>query len=231
MRLADNSLVPDWFTPYDAWVLGRLRTGLALQAELSEASAQFHPVALRLFSAPLSDRLAIADEWLRDRPDAEAIRRAVIDTDPTQPRPPDAGPGRPTTRRPSWPGWTAPPTSSPWSSNGSGRAGCRWGCSPCSRATPSWANPTSRWPWRRPSRGAPMPCGDVPDGPASVIIMSAEDDASRTIVPRLIAAGADLSKVHILRSVSLGDGVEARRAWRPTSAPSRPPPPAWAIAG
>ena len=58
------------------------------------------------------------------------------------------------------------------------------------------------------SRGAPMPFGDVPDGPASVVIMSAEDDPARTIVPRLNAAGADLSKIHTLRSVIQADGTE-----------------------
>jgi hypothetical protein len=59
------------------------------------------------------------------------------------------------------------------------------------------------------SRGAPMPDGDPPEGPGSVILMSAEDDPARTIVPRLIAAGADLARVHILESVILADGSEA----------------------
>ena len=39
--------------------------------------------------------------------------------------------------------------------------------------------------------------------------MSAEDDPSRTIIPRLKAAGADLSRVHILESVVLEGGREA----------------------
>jgi len=39
----------------------------------------------------------------------------------------------------------------------------------------------------------------APDG--SVIMLSAEDDAADTIVPRLLAAGADLDRVHILKSV------------------------------
>ena len=38
--------------------------------------------------------------------------------------------------------------------------------------------------------------------------MSAEDDPARTIVPRLTAAGADLTKVHILESVILANGSE-----------------------
>lgn len=40
--------------------------------------------------------------------------------------------------------------------------------------------------------------GDM-SGPADVIIASAEDAASYTLVPRLIAAGADLTRVHIVR--------------------------------
>ena len=39
--------------------------------------------------------------------------------------------------------------------------------------------------------------------------MSAEDDPSRTIIPRLKAAGADLSRVHILESVVVAGGGEA----------------------
>lgn len=52
----------------------------------------------------------------------------------------------------------------------------------------------------RVTTGTPMPVtGDVVKG--SVLILSAEDDAADTIVPRLLAAKADLSKVQILRSV------------------------------
>ena len=53
------------------------------------------------------------------------------------------------------------------------------------------------------SRGEPMPFGEVPDGPASTIILSAEDDSARTIVPRLNAAGADLRRIHVLESIKL----------------------------
>lgn len=59
------------------------------------------------------------------------------------------------------------------------------------------------------SRGAPLPHGDVPDGPGSVVLMSAEDDASRTIVPRLKSSGADLTKIHVLEAVKLSNGDEA----------------------
>ncbi len=39
--------------------------------------------------------------------------------------------------------------------------------------------------------------------------MSAEDDPARTITPRLVAGGADLTKVHILESVIHANGSEA----------------------
>ena len=58
------------------------------------------------------------------------------------------------------------------------------------------------------SRGLPLPMGDRPNRPGSTILMSAEDDPARTIVPRLMAAGADLAKVHILESVVLANGSE-----------------------
>jgi putative DNA primase/helicase len=59
------------------------------------------------------------------------------------------------------------------------------------------------------SRGAALPGDNPPDGPGSVILLSAEDDPARTIVPRLIAAGADRNRVHLLESVDCGDGIEA----------------------
>lgn len=50
----------------------------------------------------------------------------------------------------------------------------------------------------------------------SVLFLSAEDDPADTIRPRLEAAGADVTKVHVLQSVSLGfrsDGDEIHRAF------------------
>jgi len=58
------------------------------------------------------------------------------------------------------------------------------------------------------SRGLPLPMGELPDRPGSTILMSAEDNPARTIVPRLTAAGADLAKVHLLESVILANGAE-----------------------
>jgi hypothetical protein len=58
------------------------------------------------------------------------------------------------------------------------------------------------------SRSARLPMDDRASAPGSVIIMSAEDDSARTIIPRLRSAGADLDKVHILESVILDNGNE-----------------------
>jgi len=55
----------------------------------------------------------------------------------------------------------------------------------------------------RVTRGLPMPDGQNSDigGPAGVVLMSLEDDAATTLVPRLIAAGADLTRVCQIQSV------------------------------
>jgi hypothetical protein len=60
----------------------------------------------------------------------------------------------------------------------------------------------------RVSRGYAMP-PNAPERviePASVVILSAEDDPARTIRPRLEAAGADLDRVLIVEGVAVGDG-------------------------
>lgn len=53
----------------------------------------------------------------------------------------------------------------------------------------------------RVTTGGLMPDGTKSDleGPADVLILSAEDDPERTIIPRLEAAGADLTRCHTLR--------------------------------
>ena len=61
----------------------------------------------------------------------------------------------------------------------------------------------------RISRAATWPGGEpaVID-PAAVIMISGEDDAEDTTVPRLIAAGGDLSKIHIISDVVESPGGE-----------------------
>src|SRR5262249_8639997 len=53
----------------------------------------------------------------------------------------------------------------------------------------------------RITRGAQWPCNEGQAPLGNVIILSAEDDAADTIVPRLIAAGADLQRITILKMV------------------------------
>ena len=92
MKSIGNSPRPDGFTAHDARILGRLRTGLAKLADLSDASANCLPVARRLFAAALSDRQRITDDWLQGCIDAEAIKLAVLDTDPARPAAVAVGP-------------------------------------------------------------------------------------------------------------------------------------------
>jgi hypothetical protein len=59
------------------------------------------------------------------------------------------------------------------------------------------------------SRGAALPGDGPPEGPGVVVIMSAEDDPARTIIPRLKAGGADLCRIHLLESIVISEGIEA----------------------
>lgn len=70
----------------------------------------------------------------------------------------------------------------------------------------------------RVSVGNCMPPKHAPPGtnpPRGVLMLNAEDDPARTIRPRLEAAGADLARVHFLRSMASVCGDE-----RPVSLPS-----------
>jgi putative DNA primase/helicase len=62
------------------------------------------------------------------------------------------------------------------------------------------------------SRGGEWPCGEGRAPVGNVIILNAEDGAEDTVVPRLIAAGADLKRVHIV-SVVLQEGGKGRRTF------------------
>lgn len=65
----------------------------------------------------------------------------------------------------------------------------------------------------RYSRGDCMPPHHAPDGtftPRGVLMLSAEDDPAYTIKPRLDAAGADSSKVFLLRTMNYVDGDDER---------------------
>jgi putative DNA primase/helicase len=60
------------------------------------------------------------------------------------------------------------------------------------------------------TRGAEWPCGEGRAPLGNVIMLSAEDGAADTIVPRLLAAGADLDRVHVVSAVR--DAGGGRRA-------------------
>jgi putative DNA primase/helicase len=60
------------------------------------------------------------------------------------------------------------------------------------------------------SRGGKWPCGEGHVQLGNVIIFNAEDGADDTIVPRLIAAGADLERIHIVSAVLQEDGKGRR---------------------
>jgi predicted ATP-dependent serine protease len=54
--------------------------------------------------------------------------------------------------------------------------------------------------------GGNWPCGEGRAPIGNAIILSAEDGAADTIVPRLLAAGADLNRVHVVSAVRNADG-------------------------
>ena len=58
------------------------------------------------------------------------------------------------------------------------------------------------------STGRKWPGGAVNGATHDVIILSAEDDAADTLVPRLIAAGADRAHVHFVQAVKDENGIE-----------------------
>lgn len=54
--------------------------------------------------------------------------------------------------------------------------------------------------------GGRWPDGDICREPGNALIWSSEDDPADTLVPRLMAAGADLSRVHIIQGRVNGAG-------------------------
>ena len=59
--------------------------------------------------------------------------------------------------------------------------------------------------------GGPWPCGEGRAPLGNVIFLCAEDSAADTIVPRLMATGANLRRVHIITAVGSDDGQGHRR--------------------
>jgi putative DNA primase/helicase len=60
----------------------------------------------------------------------------------------------------------------------------------------------------RVSRGDAWPDGTAGMPPANVIMITAEDSIDQEVVPRLVAAGAVLDRVHFMRRIRQGNGTE-----------------------
>lgn len=60
--------------------------------------------------------------------------------------------------------------------------------------------------------GGPWPCGEGTAPKGSVVFITSEDDVGDTIHPRLAAAGADVSQVHVLKGMAQGNG-DGRRGF------------------
>jgi putative DNA primase/helicase len=59
------------------------------------------------------------------------------------------------------------------------------------------------------SSGRPLYGSSVVIPPCDVLVMAGEDDASDTVIPRLVAAGADLRRIHTVESITTKDGKGA----------------------
>ena len=58
----------------------------------------------------------------------------------------------------------------------------------------------------RTTKGEEWPCGEGHAIKGNVILLTAEDDLEDTVIPRLMAAGADMKRVHIIRMVKTKGG-------------------------
>ena len=65
----------------------------------------------------------------------------------------------------------------------------------------------------RLTTASPMPDGYRPRAPITVLLLNGEDDPSDTLVPRLIAAGADLARVIIATGTVFDDAKGLPRSW------------------
>jgi hypothetical protein len=59
--------------------------------------------------------------------------------------------------------------------------------------------------------GKDFPDTKNPNGPSEVVIGATEDDLGTTLVPRLAASGADLSRIHIVKRVTVEGKKSAKR--------------------
>jgi hypothetical protein len=202
--------------PRDGWVFGCLVSGRPVNGELATVSERFRALAQRLDATPLEGRKALWDVFLLSQPDRDDIIQAVAEAEPEGPPPePVAVNQRGNLVAPMVKMICAAdiePREVEW---------LWYGHVPLGMLTLFAGDPKLGKSYvtiamaAAVSRGAPLPGDAAPERPASVILMSAEDDPARTIVPRLKAAGATLSRVHILESIILprdepGEGEQTR---------------------
>ena len=212
----------------DTFFLARLVNGSLDEQrgrdDLVRLSPIFQPVAARLLAAPAEEHQPIWDDFLAGRLRSDPVSEAALETH--EPPPPAVVPE---VSNP--PGPLQPSPTSPEEGDAEPEPRVRLTCAvDLEPRNVDWL-----WPGRVPlgmitmfagdpklgksfvtlamaaavSRGLPLPMGDLPNQPGSTILMSAEDDPARTIVRRLITAGADLNKIHVLESVFLANGSEA----------------------
>jgi putative DNA primase/helicase len=192
----------------DAHTIRRLLVGHTLNGELKALSGSFKGIGAHLAALPPDGRLAAWGGFLSGRADADDVTKALAAVDPLGP-PPEAKSDDQTPRPRIKLTRAAEVVCRPVEWLWSGRI-------PLGMLTLFAGDPKLGKSYvtlglaAAVSRGAPLPdAPQVGTVPGSVVLLSAEDDPSRTIVPRLKAAGADLGKIHILESVYLADDTEA----------------------
>lgn len=189
--------------PHHAWTLNRVLVNLPLNGELAALPEPYRAMAEQLAALGPKDRL---DAWKMMSyavPDRDALVLALAAIDPLGPQPAPEPAAPPVVMRAAseitpmgieWLWEPRLPLGMLATFAGEPKLGKSFVTVVLAAAV---------------SRGAPLPLDGRRRGPGSVILMSAEDDPARTIVPRLKAAGADLARVHVLESVLLDDGREA----------------------
>ena len=191
-------------SPFDLWILGRLLTGQPVDGELVRCGEPWKAMGERLADLPLTNRPDALDLMLISVPDRDELMLAMANIDPTKPAPEAAAVTslalvmrRASEIQPLPVEWLWEPRLP------LGMLSLFAGDPKLGKSFVTTALAASV------SRGAPLPPDNRPTEPGSVIIMSAEDDPARTIVPRLKSAGADLRQIHTLEAVIFEDGTEA----------------------
>ena len=195
--------------PYDANVMRRiLATSMFAESEIAKMTPPWKGLAEQLASLPIEERSGVYSEFVAKLANADEVARLIADQNPTahtsllieageEPREsktPDVLVRRASDIEPLTVEWL-------W------RARLPLGMLSMFAGDPKLGKSFVTVALAAAvSRGAPFPHGDAPNGPGSVILMSAEDDPARTIVPRLKSAGANLDKVHIFEAVKTTDG-------------------------